>query len=67
MTDRSAESSAATRRIHFLTEVRDLGAAYECRRCGHATATEVEMYEHRKGLFSRCFRSRVKKWVSGRV
>ena len=51
------------RRIHFLTDVRDLGAAYECRRCGHATATKVEMYEHRKGLVSRCFRERLKQKI----
>lgn len=56
------------KRIHFLTEVDDLGAAYECLRCGHATATKVEMKEHRDGLtLSECDWNRLKAWVSNLV
>lgn len=54
-------TSDSARCIHFLTDVRDLGAAYECKRCGHDTATKVEMFEHRKGFLSSCFRTRLKQ------
>lgn len=56
------------RRIHFLTDVRDLGVEYECKRCGHVTASKVEMNEHRKGMIPHCFRVRLKqKWRSLRT
>lgn len=51
------------KRIHFLTEVEDLGAAYRCKRCDHATATKVEMYEHRSGIISPCLRKRLLEYV----
>lgn len=66
MNDSNSDTTTdGTKRIHFLTGVEDLGAAYVCQRCGHATAMKVEMWEHRKGLISRCFRTRLKrKWRS---
>lgn len=61
MTDTPTNS---TKRIHFLTDVRDYGAAYECQRCGHATATKVEMWEHRSGLITPCEWTRFKSWLN---
>lgn len=49
------------KRIHFLTDVTDHGAAYECQRCGHITSTDVEMYEHRKGILTSFFLQRLKQ------
>lgn len=58
-------SDSDRKRIHFLNDVEDLGAAYRCERCGHATATKTRMKWHRKGLISHCFRTRLKqKWRS---
>lgn len=49
------------RRTHFITDIEDLGAAYRCKRCGYATATKVEMWEHRKGFVPQCMRERIKQ------
>lgn len=49
-----------TKRIHFISDVEDHGAAYKCQRCGHVTGTAVEMYEHRKGLINSCLLARLK-------
>lgn len=51
-------------RIHFLTNVDDHGAAYECKRCGETTMTKWQMYQHRDGLLSECLRTRIKQWVN---
>lgn len=56
---------SGAKRIHFLSEVEDLGAAYRCERCGHATATKTEMKWHRDGLFSECDRARLRRWWEG--
>lgn len=55
----SEQSDSETERIHFLEEVEDCGAAYRCLRCRHATSTKVEMKEHRDGVISPCFRTRM--------
>lgn len=53
------------KRIHFMSDVEEVvpGAAYRCKRCGHATATMMGMFEHRGGdnlLFSACLFNRLK-------
>lgn len=50
-----------TKRIHFVTDVKDYGFGYECKRCGYRTAFKVYMKEHRDGLLSPCFRERLKQ------
>lgn len=54
----------SVRHIGFLTEVSDYGAAYECQRCEHTTATKVEMWEHRSGLITPCEWARFKSWLN---
>lgn len=47
------------RRIHFLTDVEELGVGWKCLRCGYAAFSKEEMYDHRKGFISHCLRERV--------
>lgn len=55
------------RRIHFLEDVSDHGAAYECQRCGYTAATKIEIKWHRDGfLLSACERARLKQWLATR-
>lgn len=57
------QAGGGWRRIHFLSDVEEVvpNAAYKCLKCGHTTATKVEMYEHRKGFLTDCFISRLKQ------
>ena len=60
-------------RIHFLDDLKDLDSefnledldsGYKCLRCGFIAVTKEQMYEHRKGLLSHCFKRRVKQWIT---
>ena len=54
------------KRIHFIGDIEDLGAVYKCKRCGHATATKVEMKEHRDGIIiTNCEIQRLKNYIYG--
>jgi len=57
----------AIKRLHFLGDVEDYGAAFGCKRCGFNCATKTEMYQHRRGILSDCRQERIKQWVSDRV
>lgn len=64
MVETTKSDSEETKRIHLLHDVTDHEAAYECQRCGHVTATKVEMKWHRDGIpLSSCDWARVKQWV----
>lgn len=56
--------SDEAKRIHFVPEVEDLGAAYVCKRCGHATSTMVEMKQHRDGIITDCLKMRLKSFAA---
>jgi hypothetical protein len=60
-------------RIHFLNDLKnldsefnleDLDSGHKCLRCGFIAVTKEQMYEHRKGLLSPCFKRRVKQWIT---
>jgi len=53
-------------RIHFLHSIEDLDSGYKCLKCGFIAVTRQQMYDHRKGLLSQCFKKRLfnqfEKW-----
>lgn len=56
-------SDSERRRIHFLTDLEELDVGWKCQRCEYAASSTEEMYEHRAGFMSRCFRQQIVRKV----